>query len=220
MKVMPKELWAVAPKLRTALKEILTSKRTAKEDASQTLEPKEESTVQKIVSVNSLESPERRQEIMEVEDGEVVEVWTVADPVLQFLEKLPLEERECQIFSIEAERIVTEKSALDMALLRVVPAVVNGVGEEEVLLDSGSQIVSMTRKVAVANKVSWDPSLSIQMQSVNGSLSRTCELARNVPFTLEGVTVLLQVHIMEKAPYTVLLGWPFDSITESRVIND
>jgi len=109
MKVMPKELWAVAPKLRIALKEILTSKRTAKEDASQTLEPKEKSTIQKIVLVNSLESPERRQEIMEVEDGEVVEVWTVADPVLQFLEKLPLEERECQIFSIEEEKIVTKK---------------------------------------------------------------------------------------------------------------
>jgi len=220
IKFMPKELWAVAPKLQMALKEILTNKRTAKEDASQTLEPKDKSTVQKIVSVNSLESPERRQEIMEVEDGEVVKVWIVADPVLQFLEKLPLEERECQIFLIEEEKIVIEKLAPDMAPLRVVPAIVNGVGEEEVLLDSGSQIVSMTRKVAVANKVSWDPSLSIQMQSANGLLSRTCGLARNVPFTLGGVTVLLQVHIIEKVPYTVLLGWPFDSITESRVIND
>jgi len=91
---------------------------------------------------------------MEVEDEEVVEVWTVVDPVLQFLEKLSLEEREYQIFSIEEEKIVTEKLAPDMAPLRVVPAVVNGVGEEEVLLDSGLQIVSMTRKVAVANKVS------------------------------------------------------------------
>jgi len=31
MKVTPKELWAVAPKLRAALKEILTSKRSNKE---------------------------------------------------------------------------------------------------------------------------------------------------------------------------------------------
>ena len=48
--------------------------------------------------------------------------------------------------------------------------------------------------------------LSIQMQSTNRSLSRICGLARNVPFTLEGVTVLLQVHVMDVAPYTVLLG--------------
>jgi len=32
--------------------------------------------------------------------------------------------------------------------------------------------------------------------------------------------VLLQVHIMEEAPCTVLIGRPFDSITESRIIND
>jgi len=58
------------------------------------------------------------------------------------------------------------------------------------------------------------------MQSANGSLSRTCGLARNISFTLGGVTVLLQVHIMEEAPYTVLMGRSFDSITESRIIND
>jgi len=78
----------------------------------------------------------------------------------------------------------------------------------------------MTKKVAATNKVSWDPSLSIQMQSANGLLSRTCGLVRNVPFTLGGVTVLLQVHVMDAAPYTVLLGRPFDTITESRIVND
>jgi len=107
-----------------------------------------------------------------------------------------------------------------MAHLRVVLAIVNGLSKEEVLLDSGSQIVSMIKKVAATNKVAWDPNLSIQMQSVNGSLFRICRLARKIPFTLGGVTILLQVHIMEEAPYTILMGWPFDSITESRIIND
>ena len=172
------------------------------------------------MSVNSLESPEKWQEVIEIENGKVVEIWAVADPVLQFLEKLSPEERSCQIFAIEEEGNKEERVAPDMAHLRVVPAVINGVGEEEVLLDSGSQIVSMTKKVAATNKVSWDPSLSIQMQSANGLLSRTCGLARNIPFTLGGVTVLLQIHVMDTAPYTVLLGWPFDTITESRIVND
>jgi len=48
-----------------------------------------------------------------------------------------------------------------MAYLRVIPVLVNGVTEEEALLDSGSQIVSRTRDVTAANKISWDPSLSI-----------------------------------------------------------
>jgi len=121
---------------------------------------------------------------------------------------------------IEEEGNEEERVAPDMAHLRVVPAVINGIGEEEVLLDSRSQIVLMTKKIATANKVSWNPSFSIQMQSVNGLLSGTCGLARNVPFTLGGVMVLLQVYIMDAAPYTVLLGRPFDTITESRIVND
>jgi len=39
---------------------------------------------------------------------------------------------------------------------------VNGVTEEEALLNSGSQIVLMMRDVVAANKISWDPGLSIQ----------------------------------------------------------
>jgi len=222
MKVTPKELWAVAPKLQVVLKEILTSKRSNKDEPREDKGPEKENNQpqKKVVSVNSLENPEKRQEAIEIENSEVVEVWAMADPVLQFLEKLSPEEHNYQIFVIEEERNEEERVAPDMAHLRVVLAVINGVGEEEVLLDSGSQIVSMTKKVAAANKVSWDPSLSIQMQSMNGLLSRTCRLARNVLFTLEGVTVLLQVYVMDAAPYTVLLGRPFDTITESRIIND
>jgi len=60
------------------------------------------------VSVNSLESPKKRQEIIEIEDGEAVEVWAVADPVLQFLEKLRPEERDCHVFTLEEK----EKSSM------------------------------------------------------------------------------------------------------------
>ena len=78
----------------------------------------------------------------------------------------------------------------------------------------------MTREAATTNKVIWDSSLRIQMQSTNGLLSRTCGLARNILFTLRGVTVLLQVHVIEETPYMVLLGWPFDLIMANKVINN
>ena len=32
--------------------------------------------------------------------------------------------------------------------------------------------------------------------------------------------MLLQAHIMEMAPYKILLGRPFDAITESTIVND
>jgi len=47
-----------------------------------------------------------------------------------------------------------EKAVLDMAYLRVVSIVINNVGEKKVLLNSRLQIVSITRKMAAANKVS------------------------------------------------------------------
>jgi len=47
-----------------------------------------------------------------------------------------------------------EKAVLDMAYLRVVSMVINNVGKKEVLLNSRLQIVSITRKMAAANKVS------------------------------------------------------------------
>jgi len=53
------------------------------------------------------------------------------------------------VFAIEEK----EKAASGIVYLRVVPAIVNGVSKEEVLLDSGSQIVSVTKKVAATNKV-------------------------------------------------------------------
>ena len=80
--------------------------------------------------------------------------------------------------------------------------------------------VSCTTEVAAANKMTWNLLLSIQLQSTNGSLFRTCGLAKNMLFTLEDVTVLLQVHVMDMAPYKILLGRPFNTITENMVVNN
>ena len=75
----------------------MTSKHSNKDESREDKgQEKEDNQPQKkVVLVNNLESPEKQQEAIEIENGEVVEVWTVADPVLQFLEKLSLEERSC-----------------------------------------------------------------------------------------------------------------------------
>ena len=52
-----------------------------------------------------------------------------------------------------SEEGAREESAPEMSHLRVVPVLVNGVAEEEALLDSGLQIVLMTREVAATNKI-------------------------------------------------------------------
>ena len=82
MKVTFKELWAVVPKLQVALKEILMSKQSVRDKSNQDLETDNNQFQQKLVSVNSLEEPEKQQEIIKIENGEVVEVWAVANLVL------------------------------------------------------------------------------------------------------------------------------------------
>ena len=218
MKVTPKELWAIAPRLWTMLKDILTSQYSNIDDKEALRAPAREVTETHLIELDNLTEPVTVQTEMEIALGEMTELWTVKDSVVQYSETLHPMERPYQVFA--SEKGAQEESAPEMSHLRVVPVLVNGVAEEEALLDSGSQIVSMTQEVVAANKITWDPSLSIQLQSTNRSLSRTCGLAKNVPFTLGDVTVLLQAHVMDVAPYKILLGRPFDTIRESTIVND
>ena len=74
MKVTPKELQTVVLKLQIALKKILTSKRSNKDESRKNKDQeKENSQPQKrVVLVNSLESPEKQQEVIKIEDSKVV----------------------------------------------------------------------------------------------------------------------------------------------------
>jgi hypothetical protein len=103
--------------------------------------------------------------------------------------------------------------------LRSVYPVVNNVKEVETILDSGSQIISMSSKVALSTGIGWDPDIRIHMQSANKSMDLTMGLAKNVPFTFHDITVYLQVHVIEDPAYTILLGRPFDVLTTSNIQN-
>jgi hypothetical protein len=56
-------------------------------------------------------------------------------------------------------------------------------------------------------------------QSANGEIDQTLGLARNVPTRISTVTLFLQMHIIRGPAYDILLGRPFDILTESTVKN-
>jgi len=89
-------------------------------------------------------------------------------------------------------------------------------GQIESLLDGGSQIVAMDVEIAKNLAVSWDPDIKIQMQSANKMVEETLGLTKNVPFIFGDIT---EVHILMDPAYKVLLGRPFDVLTESMVHN-
>ena len=86
-------------------------------------------------------------------------------------------------------------------------------------MDSGSQIVSMSLEQASLSKLQWDPDIQIYMQSANRTLEKSVGLAKNVPFKLGDITVYLQVHIIRGPAYKVLLGRPFEILTECQINN-
>ena len=102
--------------------------------------------------------------------------------------------------------------------LRAVYPLINRVGEVELLLDSGSQIILMARNVAKNLEVNWDLDITIEMESASQFVEKTLGLAKNVLFTCRGITVYLL--IMSSLAYKVLPGQPFDIITESLVKNE
>jgi len=74
----------VVLELQTALKEFLISKCSNKDESREDKdqEKKDSQPQKKVILVNSLESPEKQQKVIEIEDGKIVEIWAIADLVL------------------------------------------------------------------------------------------------------------------------------------------
>ncbi|KAG6882383.1 hypothetical protein C0992_011839 [Termitomyces sp. T32_za158] len=131
------------------------------------------------------------------------------DCVATYLEKIP-----------PGEKPVVVYVARELQVLRSLNPIINRKDRVETILDSGSQIVCMALREALKLGLTWDPDIRLRMESANQQVNESVGLARNVPFTFaEGFTIYLQVHIFEQPAYTVLLGRPFDTLTESTIQN-
>ena len=89
----------------------------------------------------------------------------------------------------------------------------------EAIIDPGCQIIAMSQAVCHDLGLTYDPRITLNMQSANGEIDRSLGLARNVPFTFGDLTLYLQVHIIKSPAYDILLGRPFDVLTSSIVTN-
>jgi hypothetical protein len=208
--ITTEDLLNVSEPMRQELKKLLMKKRMEKKSVTFATEVdfiNETSDVMETISAERL--PGATVEILaEDTNGMAKGSVVVSDPVVQYLNALSPGEKPKPVV------VAAESYAL-----RTVYPLINGVGEVESLLDPGSQIVSMSRAVARTLQVTWDPDIVVHMESANKSLEKTLGLAKNVPFVFGSITVYLQIHVIENVAYKVLLGRPFDTITESVVKN-
>ena len=77
----------------------------------------------------------------------------------------------------------------------------------------------MSEEVCNALALHYDPTIRLHMMSANGGVNQSLKLAQNVPFVVGDITVYLQVHILRNLAHDILLGRPFDDLTQSIIRN-
>jgi hypothetical protein len=109
--------------------------------------------------------------------------------------------------------------AAESNALRAILPVVDNQDQIEAILDPGCQVVAMSEEVCNALAIAYDPDDRLNMISANGGVDQSLGLARNVSFAVGGITLYLQVHVLRSPAYDILLGRPFDILTQSVVCN-
>ena len=201
--VTTEDLLNISHAARQELKKLLTKKRAEKQTSFMVKEVEEDVIrVEQLPCASYVVLTEEKEGLPK---GSVV----IGDPIEQYLGTLQPGEKP--------KKVVAAQESLG---LRAVYPFINGEGRVESLLDGGSQIVSMAMETAVGLKIAWDPGITVEMESANKALEKTLGMARNVPLAFGHINVYLQVHILKAPAYRVLLGRPFDCVTESLVKNE
>ncbi|KAI8995266.1 hypothetical protein BD414DRAFT_373498, partial [Trametes punicea] len=134
----------------------------------------------------------------------------IADPVESFL-------KTCG----PGESLPPLVTSVDSLAIRAIEGTFQDSRQEPVrvscILDSGSAITSMLDSLAHTLGLAYDPNVILRMQSANGETNPSLGLARNVPVRFGDIVVYLQLHVISSPAYDVILGRPFDVLTESVV---
>ena len=188
--ISPHELLSISPDARAKIRENVTPRRTPTDP---------------VVSTNVLRSPDPApDDPLPFANNALIST----DPVEVYMNSLKPNET--------AGPFVVAKES--HALRSIVVQVDNQKSVESVV-DPGSQIIAMSEDVCHSLGLPYDPSIILHMQSANGEVDKSLGLARNVPCTVGSVTLYLQIHVIRSPAYDILLGRPFDVLTESTVQN-
>jgi hypothetical protein len=103
--------------------------------------------------------------------------------------------------------------------LRAITPKIEGLHEVKCILDSGSQIVSISKAVWQTLNQELNPCWKITMQSANGSRDESLGLVENLELEISGMKLHVQAHVIRNPPYDILLGRPFDVLTALHIKN-
>jgi hypothetical protein len=109
--------------------------------------------------------------------------------------------------------------AKELHLLHAITPKIEGLHKVECILNSGPQIVSISKAVWRTLNQELNPHWKITMQSANGSCDESLGLVENLELKIGGMKLHVQAHVIHNPAYDVLLGRPFDILTALHIKN-
>jgi hypothetical protein len=209
--ITQRELLSLSPEVRSQVRDVTTTRRIpnnppiATQNALQFEEESNEEDTDNASSETLYSQPCCRHNRVPPH-GAII----VPDPIERYYRSLPPGQAP------DPDRLIIAKES---SAVRSIFAVIDSTKRKECILDPGCQIVAMAEDTCHELSLVYDPMIRLNMQSANGSTDWSLGLARNVPFTIGSITLYMQVHIIGSPAYDILLGRPFDILTESIVRN-
>jgi hypothetical protein len=109
--------------------------------------------------------------------------------------------------------------AKESHLLRAITPKIEGLHKVECILDSGSQIVSISKVVWQMLNRELNPCWKFTLQSANGSRNKSLGLVENLELKIGSMKLHVQAHVIRNPAYDILLGRPFDILTALHIKN-
>lgn len=194
----PQELWSISPDLRQKVHEVVTPKWAPPDTKKANLIEETQPQIS-----DDLPFPDSSSFTIPL-PGSLI----IPDPYESYLTSLhPGEDPHMLTVTKESHSLCN------------IPVLVNNQETIECIIDPGCQIIAMSEAVAHDLSLIYDPSICLNMQSTNGEIDLSLRLAWNVPCSIGGITLYLQIHVIHDPAYNILLGWPFDVLTHNTVQN-
>jgi len=207
--ITQRELLSLSPEVRSQVRDVTTTRRISNNPpatSQNALQLEEEPSDDDNASSETLYSQPCCVHSRPPHRGAII----IPDPIERYYRSLPPGQAP------DPDRLIIAKES---SAVRSIFAVIDSTKRKECILDPGCQIVAMSEDTCHELSLVYDPMIRLNMQSANGNTDWSLGLARNVPFTIGSITLYMQVHIIGSPAYDVLLGRPFDILTESIVRN-
>ena len=215
------ELLSLSPEVRAQVRDAITSKRVQNKEVTQAntlqeieLTEEELSYLMPDEELVPYSTPSKPMPIMPLTQTKQEKLPSnaivVQDPIEQYYKNLGPGEMP------DPDRLIVAKES---SALRSITPLIDSQLKVQAILDPGCQIVAMSEDVCHELALPYDPTIILNMQSANGAIDPSLGLARNVPFLVGELTFYMQVHVIRNPAYDILLGRPFDVLTQSVVRN-